>query len=276
MSGKTENSAELLKRFVKSIEWIREEFLCMDELSDSILMGISDWDDAACFDFGGSKLVVSTDGPYTKRLVMKSALVHAATDVLVKGAKPLFALDNLTGNIDDLRDMVGALKKQSLSMNIPLIGGNTRVEDVPAACTITVLGELLFDEPIRDRGAKESDIVMVVGKPIWGEMDERLENAKILFDTWFEILGRISKNKLTVNSAKDITKGGIFPAIHEIFTKSKLKFIPDKDFENFPYSRTRNLDNFLLTAPAEDCSVISGICEGNGCPVVVIGSAERL
>ena len=91
------NNNTLIEKYVNSIEWIREEFIMMDDLINPI-MGIKDWDDSCAVEFSG-KLVVSTDGPYKKRLVMKSALIHAATDVIVKGAKPLFALDTLIGTV---------------------------------------------------------------------------------------------------------------------------------------------------------------------------------
>jgi selenophosphate synthetase-related protein len=87
----------LIEKHVKSIEWIREELLEMDSLIHPV-MGIASWDDSVVVDFGNKRLVASVDGPYKKRLVMKSALIHSATDVVVKGARPLFALDTVTGS----------------------------------------------------------------------------------------------------------------------------------------------------------------------------------
>ncbi len=87
----------LIDRYVNSLDWIREELLEMDDVAKPI-MGIKSWDDSACIKFGNKKLVISVDGPYTKRLVLKSALIHATTDVVVKGARPLFALDTVIGS----------------------------------------------------------------------------------------------------------------------------------------------------------------------------------
>ncbi|MBU4202113.1 MAG: hypothetical protein KKB85_03065, partial [Candidatus Altiarchaeota archaeon] len=90
------NNKELIKKHVESILWLRDELLEMDSMAKP-LMGIEDWDDSVAVEFPGSKLVISVDGPYAKRLVMKSALIHASTDVVVNGAKPLFALDTVIG-----------------------------------------------------------------------------------------------------------------------------------------------------------------------------------
>jgi len=77
--------ADAVDAYVRSIEWIRELLEPMDALADPV-MGVRDWDDAVCVGFEGG-LLASSDGPYTKRLVLKSALVHAATDVVVKGGR---------------------------------------------------------------------------------------------------------------------------------------------------------------------------------------------
>ena len=96
---------DVIKKYVLSLEWIRSELLDMDRLINPVL-GIRDWDDATCIKFGNKKLIASIDGPYTKRLVMKSALIHATTDIVVKGAKPLFALDSLIGTQQDVSEMI--------------------------------------------------------------------------------------------------------------------------------------------------------------------------
>jgi len=101
-----------IDKYVKDIEWIRDALISMDKLCKPV-MGIKDWDDAVAVSFGGKKLVASVDGPYTKRLVLKSALIHAATDVVVKGARPLFALDTVIGPKRDVEEMVHSLKNQA-------------------------------------------------------------------------------------------------------------------------------------------------------------------
>ena len=259
------NNKELIKKHVESILWLRDELLGMDSMAKP-LMGVQDWDDSVVVEFPGSKLVISVDGPYAKRLVMKSALIHASTDVVVKGAKPLFALDTVIGTEAEIREMVQSLKTQALEMKIPILGGNTFFEDTEPRCSLTVVGELLTDEPIRDSTAKKGDILLLIGEPLWGEQDERIEKAKIMFRTWFDIIKEVG-----VHAAKDVTKGGLISTIYEMEKKSGLKFKLDK---NIPLSMTRNLDNFLVAVSPGDYGKIEAIAKKNGCAIYNIGSIE--
>lgn len=256
-------SKKLIDRFVTSIGFIRKEFLVMDKMINPV-MGIGDWDDAVIVDFGGKNLVVSCDGPYTKRLVMKSALIHATTDVVVKGARPLFALDTLIGKKEDVSEMVESLKRQAQAMKIPILGGNTLFEEAEPRCSLTVVGEMLLDEPLRDNNAKKADLLLLMGEPIWGSQPERIQKAKKLFKTWFTIL-----KKAKINSAKDVTKGGLISVIYEMEKKSGRKFSIKGEI---PFSLTRNLDNFIVSLPKSEFSKVEKICKENKCPLVEIGA----
>ncbi len=252
---------EPIRRHVLDSLWIRDELLGMDRMINPV-MGISDFDDAVCVKFNGG-LLASTDGPYDKRLVMKSALVHAATDVVVKGGKPLFALDNLHGSKKDAQDMLSSLRRQAEYMGIPLIGGNTKIADVKATACVTVVGRLLLDAPIRDCGAKKGDVIALFGEPIWGEEDERLMKAKKMFNAWFKALKNVK-----INSSKDVTKGGLVSSAYEMQTKSGQSF----SISSYPYHRTRNLDNFLLTLDEGDASRLERICSREGVAFHRIGA----
>ncbi len=241
------------------VQWLREIFLDFDKMSKPI-MGISDWDDAACLEFNG-KLVVSADGPYNKRLVMKSALIHAATDVVVKGAEPLFALDTLSGSEEEVREMAESLKRQGRAMNIPIVGGNSNLEG-EATANIFVLGELILDEPIRDSGAKKGDTLLLLGDPLWGEQEERIESAKKLFEVWYTIL-----KEAKVNAAKDVTKGGLKNTAQEIAEHSKLKL----ELNDLNIHMTRNLDNFLLSVDSKNAEKIKSICSRLAYPILEAG-----
>jgi selenophosphate synthetase-related protein len=257
---------ELADKYVRSLYWLRELFLPMDEIGKPV-MGIRDWDDAVCINFGGKKLLASTDGPYTKRLVMKSALIHAATDVLVKGGRPLFALDTLIGKKEDIEDMAESLRKQALGMRIPILGGNTMFEDeAEPRCNITIIGELLLDEPIRDSTAEKGDLILVLGEPIWGEQEERIEKAKKLISTWLKIIAEVK-----IHAAKDVTKGGLAATLYEVSEKCGHKF---RLRDEIPFPMTRNLDNFLVFVSKEGFKQVSDVCGGECCPLQVIGSVE--
>jgi selenophosphate synthetase-related protein len=253
----------IIDKQVTSIEWIRDSLLEMDELANPVL-GINAWDDAVVYELGGRKIVASIDGPYKKRLVLKSALIHAATDVVVKGGKPLFALEALSGNGEDIKEMLAALKKQALEMRIPILGGNTMVGEGDASATLTVFGELVLDNPIRDSGAIKGDVLLVIGEPVWGGMDERIGKAKTLFKAWYSILDCGIK----INSSKDVTKGGLISAVYEICTKSGVEYVLEKEV---PFSLTRNLDNFLVSVSEKDELKILEICAKARCPQARIG-----
>lgn len=253
----------LIERHVTSLTWLRSMLLEMDSLAKPVL-GIGAWDDSVVMDFGGSKLVASVDGPYSKRLVMKSALIHAATDVVVKGGKPLFALDTVIGDDVEIREMIASLKKQSLAMGIPILGGNTMLEDSEPKCSLTVVGELLLKEPIRDCNAGEGDSLVLIGEPIWGTQGERILKAKRLFEAWFRILDE----GIVINAAKDVTKGGLISTIYEVCDKSGRDYRLEK---TIPFSMTRNLDNFLVSVSREEYERILDICKRNDCGVVEVG-----
>jgi selenophosphate synthetase-related protein len=254
--------ADAVDRHVDGILWVRERLLGMDDVAHPV-MGIGDWDDAACVDFRG-RLLASADGPYAKRLVLKSALVHAATDVAVKGGEPLFALDTLIGPEADVREMLESLASQAEAMRIPILGGNTLIEDAEARASITVLGRLLTPEPIRDCSAAEGDVIALVGDPIWGELPERMEKAKALFGAWREALGAVR-----FTSAKDVTKGGLSSVVREMERKSGRRFGLDGPP---PYPAGRSLDNFIVTMGEAEYQALERICAGRGVRVSRIGT----
>ena len=254
-----------VEKYVKSVEWIRDLLLGMDEKVRPI-MGVKEWDDAVCVRFSG-KLVASVDGPYTKRLVMKSALIHAATDVVVKGAKPLFALDTVVGSKSDVEDMVESLKVQAEAMGIPLIGGNTLFEEVEPRCSLMVVGKLVIEKPIRDSTARKGDVIALLGEPIWGEREERIRIARKLFATWFTALG----TGIAPRASKDVTKGGLVSVVYEMEKKSKRKFKLD---ESLPYPVTRNLDNFIITLNEREYAKLEEIAGKKKCRIEKIGVVE--
>ncbi|MEA3255628.1 MAG: AIR synthase related protein [Candidatus Altiarchaeota archaeon] len=256
----------LIERHVTSLDWLRSMLLEMDSLAKPVL-GIKAWDDSVVMNFGGSRLVASVDGPYSKRLVMKSALIHAATDVVVKGGKPLFALDTLIGDELEIREMITSLKNQSLAMGIPILGGNTMLEDSEPKCSLTVVGELLLKEPIRDCNAREGDFLVLIGEPIWGSRGERILKAKKLFEAWFRIL----EKGIVINAAKDVTKGGLISTIYEVCYKSGRDYSLEKEI---PFSMTRNLDNFLVSVPEESYRDIVRICGESDCEVHRVGGVK--
>lgn len=265
-----EKIEEIIQKYVKSLDWMRKQLLPMDALAKpKPVMGVESWDDAVCVRLGDRKIIVSVDGPYTKRLVLKSALIHASTDVVVKGGKPLFAMDALIGGESDVREMISSLRIQAEAMRIPILGGNTLYEeDAEPRCSMAVFGELLTGKPIRDSKAKKKDVVALIGEPIWGSQEERIKKAQVLFDAWFHA---IVKKKVRVNSAKDVTKGGLVSVVYEMERKSGGKF---RLADDIPYPLTRNLDNFIVTLNERNYLRLAEVCGSKGCPHLKIGYVE--
>ena len=139
-------------------------------------------------------------------------------------------------------------------------------EDAAPSCNITIVGELIVDKPIRDSGAQSGDLLVLVGEPIWGTQKQRLEKAKNIFRTWFEII-----HNIRINAAKDVTKGGLIATLQEISEKSGVGF---KLEEEIPFPMTRNLDNFLVSISPDDYTTLETICKKEKCWIAKIGDVR--
>ena len=107
-------------------------------------------------------------------------------------------------------------------------------------------------------------MLALVGEPIWGEQEERMAKAKTLFEAWYSV----QDTGITINAAKDVTKGGLVSAVYEICEKSDVKYKFEKDI---PYSMTRNLDNFIVSVAEKDYENIKKVCDGLGCRIETVG-----
>jgi len=260
---------KLIERYVNSLEVLHKLFLPMDSLiSPPPIIGIKAWDDAVVLNLTKEKLVVSVDGPYTKRLVMKSALLHASTDVWVKGGMPVFALDTLIGPRKDVLEMARSLKQQAMDLKLPILGGNTLFEEnTEPRASITVIGKLVIEKPIPDSGAKVGDVIAVIGEPIWGEWNDRKKKAEKMLKTWVEVIKTIK-----INAAKDVTKGGLISVVYEMEKKSRTSF---SLLPSVPFPLSRNMDNFILTLREEEYIKLEELCKHNSCPVWRIGEVKQ-
>ncbi|AAM02771.1 AIR synthase-related protein [Methanopyrus kandleri] len=228
-------------------------------------VGLADYDDAAVVRVDG-KLVVSSDGPYAFRLVRKSALVHASTDVLVAGGEPRFAVDTIIAPTEKgALEAARRIGRQARALGIEILGGNTMIEDdvEEPKVSLTVMGPLVAPEPITDCGAEPGDSVLLVGEPIHGSFQERMERARRLFDTFPELARRG-----LVKAAKDVTKGGLVAMAALVCAKSGVGM----DLNSVPYSSiTRNWDNVLAVVSPDDVEEVLNVCAERGCPVTMLG-----
>ncbi|EHP84869.1 AIR synthase related protein [Methanotorris formicicus] len=243
----------------------RREFWNMDDKIPNLISGIRAGDDAVVV----GKSVINMEGPYPLKLGSKTALIHTACDVVAMGAKPRFAMNAIQAkDKEEIKIAVGGLKKQSIGLDIPIIGGNTQtVESLKSCICVAVFGELITDKVVRDGNAKEEDVLIMLGHPVEGDIGERIYKAKNKFDTYLEIVKNIG-----VHACKDASRGGWLCNLLEMLVKAR------KGVEIFsiPYPRaTRYMGTYIISVDEEDVNDVLDIAVQNRCPVVTFGKIKK-
>jgi len=119
---------------------IRKVFWHMDERVEGLLYGIRQGDDAIVV----GDTVVNMEGPYPLDIGRKTGLVHTCSDIVVMGGRPLYALNSMqVESIQQAREVAEDVKKQSNGLGVPIVGGNTQMEnDLKPCISFTVVGKL--------------------------------------------------------------------------------------------------------------------------------------
>jgi len=105
---------------------IRKTFWHMDERVEGLLFGIQQGDDAVVV----GDTVVNMEGPYPMKIGRKTGLIHTCSDIVIMGGKPLYALNSMqVDSIEQAREVAEDIKKQSLGLGVPIVGGNTQMEN---------------------------------------------------------------------------------------------------------------------------------------------------
>ena len=240
----------------------RKEFWTMDSKVPELISGIRAGDDAVVI----GKSVINMEGPYPLKLGSKTALIHTSCDVVAMGAQPIYAMNAIQAeNEEEIRIAVDGLKKQSMGLNIPIVGGNTQtVEELKSCISVVVFGELISDKIIRDGGAKEDDIIVMLGHPVEGDIGEIVQKAKNKFDTFLKLL----KNNIDVHACKDASRGGWLCNILEMLVKAKKGV----EINAIPYPRaTRYLGTYLVCIDENDLNDALNIAIDSRCPIVPFG-----
>jgi selenophosphate synthetase-related protein len=244
---------------------IRKVFWHMDEKVEKLRYGIQQGDDSIIV----GKLVVNMEGPYPMKIGRKTGLIHTCSDIVVMGAKPLFALNSMqVSSMEEAKEISLDIKKQSLGLNVPVVGGNTQTENLVSPCvSFTVVGKLINKE-IPDSGVKEKDKILMLGEPVEGDIGERVFKAKTKFETFFEL---ISKG-IEIHASKDCSRGGWFGNLTELLVKSKRGI----KITSIPYPRlTRYMGNYLVGIPENEVKEVIEIATKHKCPVVEIGIVTK-
>ena len=241
----------------------RRAFWHFDDLIDDLKSGIKAGDDAVVI----KNMVINMEGPYPLKLGAKTALIHTACDVVAMGAKPKFALNAIQArDEEEIRLAVDGLRRQSIGLDIPIVGGNTQtVEGLKSCISVAVFGELIDEDLIvRDGGAKEGDLLIMLGDPVEGDVGERIYKAKKKFNTYLEIL----ESGIKINACKDASRGGWLSNLLEMLIKAKK----GAEIKSLPYPRaTRHLGTYIISVPEEEYEKVVDIALKNKCPVVLFG-----
>ncbi len=240
---------------------IRRTFWHMDEKVDHLLFGIRQGDDSVVVD----DMVINMEGPYPLKTGRKTGLIHTCSDIVIMGGRPLFALNAMqVDSFEEAKSVAEDLKKQSNGLGVPIVGGNTQMENNLVPCiSFTVFGRLI-GKPIPDAGAKAGDLVFMLGEILEGEIGERVHRAKVKFKTFMDLV----ESGVVIHAAKDASRGGWFGNLSEVLVKSKVGV----RITSIPYSRiSRYMGTYLLAVPETEISKIVEISAKHKCPVIEVG-----
>lgn len=239
---------------------VRRVFWQMDDKVEDLIEGIRQGDD--CVVIGRN--IVNMEGPYPMKIGMKTGLIHTCSDIVVSGGRPLYALNAM--QVDSMEQAVEAseaIKKQANGIGVPILGGNTQLEnDLKPCISFCIFGELI-KKPIFDSSAQVGNRMVIIGAPVEGEVGERIRIAREKFQTFQEVV-----KKVRVYAAKDASRGGWFGNLLEMMVKAQTGF----RITSIPYpSFGRYMGNYLTCIDEKDLDEVVEIASRHGCPVSPVG-----
>ncbi len=244
---------------------IRKKLWHMDERVENLRYGIRQGDDAIVV----GDIVMNMEGPYPMKIGRKTGLIHTCSDVVIMGARPLFALNAMQVNsIKEAEEIVEDLKKQSTGLGVPIVGGNTQTENELTPCVSFAVYGKLVKKPVPDCGAQTGDRIFMLGSIVEGEIGERVYRAKTKFDAFLEMVEKDVK----INASKDCSRGGWFGNLMEILVKSKRGI----KITSIPYPRlTRYMGTYLISVPETEDEKVIEIATKHKCPIVGVGDVTN-
>jgi selenophosphate synthetase-related protein len=240
---------------------VRKAFWHMDEKVEGLTYGIRQGDDAIVV----GDTVVNMEGPYPLKIGRKTGLIHTCSDIVVMGGRPMFAMDSMqVDNIKEAEEVCEDIKKQSDGLGVPIVGGNTQMEDLLLPCVSFVVFGKIIKEPIPDSGMQSGDKVLMLGEVVEGEIGERVQRAGVKFKTFTELV----EKGVAINASKDCSRGGWFGNMCEMLVKSRKGI----SITSVPYPKmTRYMGTYLISVPKAETKTIVQIATKNKCPVVEMG-----
>jgi len=244
---------------------IRRTFWHMDEKVKDLRFGIQQGDDAVIV----GAHIYNMEGPYPMHIGRKTGLIHTCADIVAMGGKPLFGFDAMqVDSLEMAKEISEDVKKQSQGIGVPIIGGNTQLEnDLKPCISFFVVGKLI-GKPVPDAGSQVGDKIMMLGHVMEGTLGERVHRANIKFSTIYDLLA----NKVVIHAMKDASRGGWFGNLAEMLVKAqkgvKITAIPYQ-------SATRYMGTMLMSIPEGESDKIVSIAAKHGCPCVEVGKVMK-
>lgn len=207
-------------------------------------------DDAAVYDLGDKKLVMTTDAFIIDPLffsggdIGKISMCGTINDISVMGAIPIgISLSCVIEEgfpTEDLETIIRSIDKISKEAGVPVVTGDTKVTEKGKIdkIEITTAGVGLATRIIENRGAKPGDKIIASGN--LGEHGAVILSHRFNYKTTLKsdckpLNKEIQSVAEYLNACKDPTRGGLAENLNEIAEKSKVKIILDE--KSLPYKK---------------------------------------
>ena len=218
-----------------------------------------------------------------------SSILVGVDDIYACGGKPL-AVSIIISFKDQIigQKMIDGICKGSKLFQVPIVRGHTNIKEYNELSS-TVIGEIKKDEYISATNAQDKDDV-ILAVDFSGKIGRasKLHWDTVTYKSSEEVLNKrksmneIAKLKI-VNSAKDISNGGIFGTILQLINYSKVGadiniekiVIPptliEKSYNLETYIQMYLTTSYILTAPEETSQDVVKIFNDHDMSATVIG-----
>lgn len=218
-----------------------------------------------------------------------SSILVGVDDIYACGGKPL-AVSIIISFKDEIlgQKMIDGICKGSKLFQVPIVRGHTNIKEYNELSS-TIIGEIKRDEYISATNAQDKDeIILAVDFSGKVGRASKLHWDTVTFKSSEEVLNKrksmneIAKLKI-VNSAKDISNGGIFGTILQLINYSKVgaeiniekivipPILIEKAYNLETFIQMYLTTSYILTAPEETSQDVIKIFNNHGMSAAVIG-----
>ena len=218
-----------------------------------------------------------------------SSILVGVDDIYACGGKPL-AVSIIISFKDEIlgQKMIDGICKGSKLFQVPIVRGHTNIKEYNELSS-TVIGEIKRDEYISATNAQDKDeIILAVDFSGKVGRASKLHWDTVTFKSSEEVLNKrksmneIAKLKI-VNSAKDISNGGIFGTILQLINYSKVgaeiniekivipPILIEKAYNLETFIQMYLTTSYILTAPEETSQDVIKIFNNHDMSAAVIG-----